>query len=77
LIRVSIGNLTVCDFLNYESGIKLMDEYIKNKPIKNNVNLTCHRHNRFVLNADGNIYLCTDTETDEMLLMVSVYMPRK
>lgn len=67
-IAIVIGALTVCDFLNYERGIELMDEYIKTKLAKTITNLACHKHNRFVLNADGKIYLCTDTETEEFCL---------
>lgn len=67
-IVVNIGNVTVCDFLNYEAGTKLLDKYIKTKSDKVVENLACHKHNRFVLNADGNIYLCTDTETEEFCL---------
>lgn len=65
---VNAGALTVCDFLHYEIGRRLMDEYIKTKPEKTFVNLSCHKHNRFVLNADGRVYLCTDTEEEELCL---------
>lgn len=67
-ITINLGVLTVYDFLNYDIGIKLMDEYIRTKPKEVITNLACHKHNRFVLNADGKVYLCTDTETEEFCL---------
>lgn len=67
-IGINLGVLMVCDFLNFTKGIQLMDEYVKTKEDNIATNLVCHKHNRFVLNADGQIYLCTDTESDEFCL---------
>lgn len=67
-VKINPSVLQICDFLNYEIGIKLADEYVESMSLKTVTNPVCHNHNRFVLNADGRIYFCTGTEVDELCL---------
>jgi radical SAM protein with 4Fe4S-binding SPASM domain len=60
--------LKTYDFLNYEIGKKLLDEYLSNKKIRKPENLMCHKHDKFNLCADGRMYLCADTESEDLCL---------
>lgn len=66
--KIEIRHLKASDFLNYEFGKQLLDDYIKFKKPINITNLSCHRHDKFTLSANGKIYLCPNAEVEEFCL---------
>lgn len=60
--------LQVYDYLNYEIGIKLLDEYSLTNKIPCPENLVCHNHGKINVCGDGSIYLCPSTENKELCL---------
>lgn len=61
-------NFKAFDFLNYDAGKKLLNKYLKvnNSPIPEN--LMCHHHGSINVCANGNVYLCSNTEQDDLCL---------
>lgn len=67
-INVKLKFLKVFDFLNYDFGTKLLDKYMESNEVSQVNNLMCHRHEKVNVCADGKIYLCADTESEELCL---------
>lgn len=67
-ISLKLMLLKAYDFLNYEIGINLLDDYLSHKNLPYYRNLMCHRHEKVTISADGKLYLCSDTEKDELCL---------
>lgn len=67
-IYIDLPLLNVFDFLNYEKGEELLDNYLLNTKLTQCQNLMCHNHNRINVNWEGKIHLCTVTETEELCL---------
>lgn len=67
-VNLNVSNLKLFDFLRYEKGKKLLDQYFLLNDIEQPTDLMCHRHEKVNICANGNIYLCADTETDELCL---------
>lgn len=56
------------DFLQTAYGKKLLDNYLETKSTPAPKELMCHRHGKIMVSAQGKIYLCAETETDELCL---------
>jgi len=67
LIKQSL--LKVFDFLDFEVGRTLMDEYLENNPDRKQ-SPKCHKDQKFLISSKGDVYLCPNvmTETKEFCL---------
>lgn len=61
-------NFKVYDFLNYDVGKKILNKYLKEKNTSIPQNLMCHNQGSINVCADGKVYLCSNTENDELCL---------
>lgn len=62
-ININQSMLKMFDFLDFEAGKKLLDEYLENNPDQNPKN-KCHKDQKFMLSAKGDVYLCPNTMTE-------------
>lgn len=67
-VRIKLTLLKAFDFTTYEVGRKLLDEYLKLNDIVCSKSLMCHNHEKATIWANGKVYLCADTEKDELCL---------
>lgn len=67
-INLKLTLLKTFDFLNYEIGQKLLDEFLKANEVTPVKSLMCHKHEKVNVCADGKMYLCADTEQKELCL---------
>lgn len=67
-INVKLTALKPFDFLNYKRGRELMDELLNTSNSICHKNLMCHRHEKVSICADGRMYLCPQTEQEELCL---------
>lgn len=67
-IKVTISSLKLFDFLNFDEGIKLADNYLKSFNGKPKDDLMCDCHGHFGLRPNGEMYLCADTEIEGLSL---------
>lgn len=68
-IKVKPRCLKVFDFLNYETGMKLLDEKLAKEHFDIPQDLYCRpRHEQFSLYANGNISLCYNCEIEDLCI---------
>lgn len=62
--------MDIFDFLKIAAGRKILDAYLEeNKPkILENQCLSCHNHNKIVISAKGDVFLCSMYESDDTTL---------
>lgn len=56
--------LKIFSFLDFKEGKILLDNYIDNNDISQSLRLKCHRDDRIMIAANGDVYLCPSTRTD-------------
>lgn len=58
------------DLLRLDEGRKLLDEYLKKHPQKLHKEecLSCHNHNKIVISARGDVFLCSTYESEDTTL---------
>ena len=62
--------IDIYDLLKIDEGRKLLDAYLEKNPQKLNEEecLSCHNHNKIVISAKGDIFLCSTYESDDTTL---------
>lgn len=58
------------DLLKLNEGRKLLDKYLEKHPKKLHKEecLSCHNHNKIIISANGNVFLCSTYESDDTTL---------
>ena len=66
-IFTNIKIVSIYDLLKLDEGRKLLNEYLKKHPQKLNkkVCLSCHNHNRIIISAKGDVFLCSKYESED------------
>ena len=69
-ISAAVKIVDIFDFLKIAAGRKILDAYLEeNKPkILENQCLSCHNHNKIVISAKGDVFLCSMYESDDTTL---------
>ena len=67
-MNLKLANLKTYDFLNFETGKNLLDNYLKDKTGSCPENCMCHNHDKITVSGDGKIYLCPQADKDELVL---------
>lgn len=69
-IHVAVKIAYIFDFLKFEAGREILNKYLEeNKPkIHENQCLSCHNHNKIVISANGDVFLCSMYESDDTTL---------
>lgn len=67
-LYLKLSNIQKYDFLNYEAGKQLLDQLLTSKKTAVPDDLMCHRHGKICINARGEVYLCSNSEKDELCL---------
>ena len=60
----------IYDFLKLDEGRKILDEYLDKHPkkIHEETCLSCHNHNKLVISAKGDVFLCSTYESEDTTL---------
>lgn len=58
----------ICDFVNFEYARNILDKEIIEKELAIPSSCRCHKHENIFISADGKLYLCPLTETEELCL---------
>lgn len=56
--------LKIFSFLDFEEGKILLDDYVSRNEVPENSRLKCHRDDRIMIAANGDVYLCPSTRTE-------------
>ena len=66
-IHASVKIADIFDFLRIEGGREILDAYLEKNPPKSLKNqcLSCHNHNKIVISANGNVFLCSTYEAED------------
>lgn len=67
-IKLELSLLDIYDFLNFDKGKELLDDYISKNKAPECSDLMCHNHGNISVKWDGKVYLCPATENDELCL---------
>ena len=62
--------IDIFDLLNLPEGRKYLDDYLEKYPqnLNEDVCLSCHNHNKIVISANGDIFLCSTYESEDTIL---------
>lgn len=62
--------IDIYDLLQLDEGRKLLDDYLEKHPHKLSEDkcLSCHNHNKLVISAKGDVFLCSAFESDDTTL---------